>query len=239
MTPPATSRPSSPAGPSPDLDRRLAVVLGLAGVATGTALVVHILLEVSLLAATVALVIGTGATAAVAWSRLDDGSRARVRRRVWVGFVAGIVATAAYDLGRYVLVAAFSMSFKPFAVFRLFGELLVGPDASSWATYTAGWAFHIVNGLGFAIAYTLIVRRPKVWSAVVWAFVLEAFMALLYPSWLRVQALSEFYEVSVLGHALFGLGLGITAKWMLRGESGQPSPAVAEPLAGSPDEPGA
>jgi len=213
-----------PDGPAADLDRRLAFVLALAAVATGTALVVHVLLDVSLLLATVALVVGTVAMAAVVWSRLDETGRAYVRRRVWVGFVAGLVATAAYDLGRFVLVAALSLSFKPFDVFRLFGQLLVGADAPTAAVYSAGWAFHIVNGLGFSIAYTLVVRRPKVWSAVVWAFVLEACMALLYPSWLRIQALSEFYEVSVLGHALFGLGLGLTAKRMLR----DPDPGRSE-----------
>ncbi|MFN8041443.1 MAG: hypothetical protein U0Q07_19655 [Acidimicrobiales bacterium] len=220
MTPPVTDDRTGPAdpagGPSPELDRRLALLLALAAVATGTALVVHVLLDVSLLLAALALVTGTAAMAAVVWSRLDPAGRADVRRRVWVGLVAGVVATAAYDLGRFVLVAVLSLSFKPFDVFKLFGQLLVGVDAPLGAVYAAGWTFHIVNGLGFAIAYTIVVRRPKVWSAVVWAFVLEACMALLYPSWLRIQALSEFYEVSVLGHALFGIGLGLTAKRMLR-----------------------
>ena len=122
--------------------------------------------------------------------------------------MAGVLATASYDLARYGLVSMADFSFRPFHVFTRFGGLMVGRDAPTPLLYAVGIAFHVANGIGFAIGYTVIVRRSQRWSAVVFAFTLELCMALLCPSWLRMTALQEFLQVSILGHAVYGLVLG-------------------------------
>jgi hypothetical protein len=101
-------------------------------------------------------------------------------------------------------------SIDPFATFPLFGSLLIG-DAAKAAQWAAGIAFHSLNGVGFAVGYTLVVRRPGVLSATVWALVLELFTILLYPNWLGVTAIGEFASMSMLGHIGYGITLGLVA----------------------------
>jgi hypothetical protein len=196
---------------APPLRQRL--VLAALPVSTGAAVLVTIVaVPDSLLWPTLILVAGTGATAAVAAHRLPAAWRSNLGRRVSVGFWAGLAATAVYDVVRYGLVVLFSWSVDPFGAFPLFGRLLIGADAPGPALWLAGIAYHVLNGLGFAIGYTLVVPRPGLRSAVTWALVLETFTILLYPDWLGVAAVGEFFSMSMLGHVGYGLTLGAVAR---------------------------
>jgi hypothetical protein len=166
----------------------------------------------SLLWPTVVLLTGTGLTAAVVIWRLPAASRQVVRGRVRIGVVAGAAATIAYDGVRWLLVVATPWSVDPFAAFPLFGQLLIGTGAGTTAVWVAGTLFHALNGLGFAVGYTLVIGRPGLVSAVVWAFVLETFTILLYPNWLGVPAIGELLSISALGHLAYGLVLGEVAR---------------------------
>jgi hypothetical protein len=191
--------------------------LALPPLSTGAAVVVTILVvEDSLLWPSVVLATGTGITAIVVAWRLPAVQRRAVARRVRIGLVAGVAATAAYDVVRWLLVIATPWSVDPFAAFPLFGTLLLGPDAGPAAAWVAGTLFHAANGLGFAVGYTVIVRRPGLISAVVWAVALEVFTILLYPDWLGVAKVGELVSVSALGHLAFGLTLGWIAVRMSR-----------------------
>jgi len=212
-------RTRGPVGTPPELRSRL--LLALVPVSTGAAVVVTILLwPDSLLYPALVLLGGTGATAVAVTRGLPEEARRAVRRRVAVGLVAGGLATAAYDVVRYGLVTLLSWSVDPFRPFTLFGQLLVGRGAPPAALWAAGIAYHIVNGLGFAVGYTIVVRRPGLVSAVVWALVLETFTILLYPDWLGITAVGEFFSMSMLGHLAYGLTLGAVAMRM--------SPATVE-----------
>ncbi len=187
-------------------------VLFAVPMATGAALSINILAGIDLrLAAAALIAIGAGCWLLVVRG-LGQASRRRLRHRVAVGATAGVLATAGYDLARYGLVSLASFSFQPFHVFPRFGELLLGPNAALPWLYIAGVAFHLANGIGFAIGYTLLARHPSWWSAMIFAFGLELCMALLYPSWLRITALQEFLQVSILGHAVYGLILGTVTR---------------------------
>ena len=193
----------------PSLRRRVLLVgLPMAG---GAGLVMHILAGISLLLA-IAFLAALG-LAVWAWvlSRLDPGARAALWQRARIGVVAGLVATAAYDLARYGTVALFSMSFRPFHVLNLFGEAFLGPGHSASATFVVGLAYHVGNGTFFGLAYTLMFRRPSWWTGALWGIALELCMATLYPSWLRIQMLREFLEVSAIGHVVYGSVLGLVA----------------------------
>jgi hypothetical protein len=186
------------------------LLLSLLPLSSGGAVLVAILLDGdSLVWPTLLLVAGTATTAVVLARRLPAGGRRAFSRRVRLGLLAGLAATAAYDAVRYLAVALTSWSVRPFQVFALFGQLLVARDAPAGVQYLAGTAFHLLNGLGFAVGYAMVVRRPGVVSAVAWALVLEAFTIALYPPWLGLTAMSEFVSVSLLGHLAYGATLGL------------------------------
>jgi hypothetical protein len=197
-------------GPSPTIaGRSLLAVLPLS---TGVAVLFYLLTDISLpLTAGVLVLLGAGATAGVR-QRLSPVGRRYVAERTKVGLQAGLAATAVYDVARYVIVAVADMSLEPFKTFALFGQTFVGEGASTTTQYAVGTVYHVVNGLGFAVAYTVFFVRPRIATALLWAGVLELATILLYPSWLRLTAMGELATVSVLGHVAYGLTLGVTAK---------------------------
>jgi hypothetical protein len=153
---------------------------------------------------------------AVGRYRLDSVRRAELGRRVRIGMVGGLLATAAYDLVRFGLVSVVQWSLEPWGAIPLFGRLFVGPNHSTATLYAVGLAYHfILNGIGFATAYTVLVRRPHPVTGVLWAMGLEAAMALLYPSILIIKQYGEFLTMSVVGHLCYGLVIGGWARWRL------------------------
>jgi hypothetical protein len=189
------------------------VLLPLAG---GAGLVLHILIDSSLPLVAATIVLLGLAVWILLIPRLQPPLRRQIRARVWAGAVAGALATGAYDLTRYGVVALFSYSFRPFHVLRPFGELFLGPGASLGSAYTVGLAYHVSNGIAFGITYALLFRRPSLLTGMVWGVSLELCMALLYPSWLRITALGEFLQVSAAGHLIYGAVLGIVLRRLLR-----------------------
>jgi hypothetical protein len=188
--------------------RLLLIGLPFAG---GAGLAVYILAGISLPLAIAALALAGAAAWALVLRRLAPASRAELRRRALAGLVAGLVATVAYDTARYGLVSLLRMSFRPFHVFELFGQLFIGGGHSPALTFAAGLAYHLSNGTFFGVAYALVFRRPSWWTGTLWGVGLELSMALLYPQWLRIQVLGEFLEVSALGHVVYGTVLGLVA----------------------------
>jgi hypothetical protein len=196
--------------PLPRWDRRLLLVL--LPVAGGAGLVAHVLVDVSLPLAFAAIAVVGGVLATVAWRRLSPPARVLLGGRVRAGLVGGALGVAAYDAARYGIVALLQLSFEPFHVFEVFGHLFLGDDVSATTATTVGFAYHVSNGLCFGIAYAVLVRRPGVITGMLWGIALELAMALLYPSWLRIEALSEFLTVSAFGHVIYGGVLG----WVVR-----------------------
>lgn len=130
--------------------------------------------------------------------------------------MAGALATGAYDLFRYLLVKAAHFTFWPFDIFSIFGQALVGAEyTGTWVT-VAGVAYHVVNGVGFAVAYSLWLGRRGPLAGIAWALVLELLMVSVYPGWLGLKALDEFVTVSVFGHFVYGATLGYTARIILK-----------------------
>ncbi len=194
---------------SPRLHLRV-VLLGLP-FAGGAGLVLHILANVSLPLGIAALAVLGAAIWLVVGTRLRPAARRLLLRRVGVGTVAGLIGTVAYDLVRYGVVAAFSMSLRPFHVFTVFGELFIGANHPAATLFVVGLFYHLSNGMFFGVAYTIVIRRPAWWSGALWGIGLELCMATLYPSWLRIQMLAEFLEVSAIGHLVYGSVLGLVA----------------------------
>lgn len=191
-------------------------MVGLASLANGAALVLHIvgglplpgLLAITWTIAVIAVI----STAAMAGS----AARSAMTRFVVVGLVVGIGATIAYDVTKAVLSQLDPSLYDPFEVTRRFGRILVGETAGPDLISAAGWAFHLGNGCTFAIAYAALFardgrvsRRRGVITGLAWALLLETFQLVLYPGWMDIRFLDEFRQISFLSHIVFGLGLGI------------------------------
>lgn len=162
--------------------------------------------------------------------RLDGARRAELARRVRIGISGGILATIAYDLARFGLVSLVKWSLQPWAAISLFGQLFIGPHHSTAALYAVGLTYHLcLNGIGFATAYTVIVERPHPVTGVLWAFGLEAAMALLYPTFLIIKQYGEFLTMSVVGHLCYGLVIGAWARhWLRRNPDAQRASAAPD-----------
>ncbi|MDQ3896061.1 MAG: hypothetical protein M3326_02225, partial [Actinomycetota bacterium] len=65
-----------------------------------------------------------------------------------------------------------------------------------------GIAFHVCNGVGLGIPFTMLFGGRGWKAGVAYACVLELVMIALYPGWLRIDAPGEFTTVSQLGKKL-------------------------------------
>jgi len=187
--------------------------LALAGLplASGAALVTYIALKLPMPLGAAFFAAGAVGLWAVVLPRMPSGDRRIVWARVRTGLLAGIPAVIAYDATRYGFVAIASMSFSPFHVFPLFGQAFIGTGAPESITTLVGITYHVTNGLGFAIAFALAIRRPTWWKGIAWALCLEAAMLALYPGWLGMSLDSELVPVSLAGHLSYGAVLGVIA----------------------------
>ena len=184
--------------------------------ATGASLVIYIVSGVSLLGATVAAVATVVGFGRWRWAQLAPAERVELARTLTVGLVSGALATAAYDVFRYLIIEVLAISFWPFDIFTHFGRGLVGADAPAVLVTAAGVLFHIANGVGFATAYTVAFGRSGWVAGIAWAMCLEVMMVSFYPGWLNMKALEEFLQVSVFGHFVYGSVLGYTSRRLLR-----------------------
>jgi hypothetical protein len=212
MIAPPTLTSRAPAATDKRLNPRVAWWGAVSAGSSGIALAISILTRRPLWLA-VSFIAVPGFIALTAMSVLIRGRQqelflTRVRR----GLVAGVAATAAYDVTRALVEIPGLASTNTFRAIPVFGTGLTGQPPTEPLALVAGWGFHIFNGLGFALAYTLVwAGRPWPW-AVAYALGLEAAMIILYPSWLGMSLTAEFLSVSILGHVAFGAVLGVIAR---------------------------
>lgn len=194
---------------------------GAAFMATGSALVLHILVDLPLWLSVATTLTGAGCVMFLAVRRHPEGLPAG-RRLVAVGLRSAIVAVVAYDLTRLGLAEGLDFEVGPFEAFEHFGAGLLGTRGSppTTATWVAGALFHVVNGITFGIAYTIVAGRRGVLAGITFGLALEVIMLGLYPAWLQIPNLREFASMSMLGHVAYGATLGHLARRNLeRGEA--------------------
>lgn len=150
-------------------------------------------------------------------------------RAVWIGLVAGLLAAVAYDVFRLPFVFAKEWGIDSvvpamnlFKVFPRFGAMVLGEPIEqhgySLAAHVIGWIYHFSNGAAFGVMYLAIVgdggRRHWAW-AVLFALVLELGMLFTpYPTAFRIPVTTRFVLATVAAHAVFGVGLGLSARWL-------------------------
>ena len=221
--PPVANPPGDPSAAVRRPRRGATLVLGLASLANGAALVLHIVAGLSLpLLLTVIWIVAVLSIVGIATVG-GPSTRASIVRVAVVGLAVGIGATLAYDATKAVLSQLDPSPFDPFEATRVFGRILVGEGAAPWAIATSGWAFHLANGSTFAVAYAALFardgrvsRRRGIIAGVGWALLLETFQLILYPGWLDIRFLDEFRQISFLSHVVYGVGLGVFVPAALR-----------------------
>jgi len=154
-------------------------------------------------------------------------------RGVVIGAIAGFVAACAYDVFRLPFVVAANDQVGPewlrlplFKVFPRFGAMILGQplDATTTdsqftlAAHLLGWVYHFSNGITFGVMYVALVgdasRRSWLW-AVLFATGLELAMLLTpYTSFFGIHMTTRFVIVTIAAHAIFGIALGLAAKWL-------------------------
>jgi hypothetical protein len=208
---------------------RTRFALAALAVSSAAAVAVYIVARISLAAAVVVLVVPAGASWWWTWRRLPAAGRAELLRRCRAGVAAGIAATAAYDLARWALVEAFSLSLDPWITIRLFGRLLVGDDRPAALTLPVGIAFHVVNGIGLAVGFAVLFGGRTWRAGVAYAVALEVVMVALYPSWLDIRKMDEFVTVTFLAHVAYGATLADVSRRILARPPSRRSDAAAPP----------
>ncbi|HXF82149.1 MAG TPA: hypothetical protein VNN19_05300 [bacterium] len=199
----------------PGGQERVLRAAGAGGLASGAALVTHIVGGISLRAALAAagLIVILGVAAVL--RRAGPIGRRRFARAAAIGAGGGLLATMAYDASRTVLAYFDPSPYNPFEAIRIFGVLLAGQTAPDALIYAAGMAFHFINGMGFGVAFSLLLGHRGLLAGIAWGLGLELFQLTLYPGWLDIRAFREFAQISAAGHLVYGGVLGSSCRrWL-------------------------
>lgn len=134
----------------------------------------------------------------------------RLQVALMVGTAGGLLGTLLYDLVRVPFVL---LGLRVLAPIDSYGVLLLDASTSSGATGFAGWAYHALNGVSFAIAYAAVaLGRRWVWG-LVWAMVLET--ATVVTPFALVYGLRSHPELILLAYAAhvpYGWAIGWAAQ---------------------------
>jgi hypothetical protein len=137
-------------------------------------------------------------------------------RRLYIGLVAGLIATLAYDAIRAAIMLAYPGDFNPFRSHPNFGALILDTSPETTAAHLAGWAYHFWNGISFGIIFVMLAGGARFYYALIWALALETATITIYPNVFDVSRSDwAFVSVSFLGHAVYGLTLGVLSReWL-------------------------
>lgn len=193
-------------------NRAVRLLLGIALLFSGIALLMHIFSGVSLRVALLATVLTATVTIAVLWRRMDPPMRSNVRLRAKVGVIAGVLALVVYDAVKWLVSLADPSPYNPFEALWYFGVLLVGTGQSEFWIMVAGTGFHALNGIAFVIAYCFLLGRAGIVAGILWGLVLSAMQIAIYPFWLDVGLVQQFAVISIVGHVAYGATFGYVCK---------------------------
>ncbi len=203
-------------------------LLAAAMLASGAALVAAVVTGLPLSLTLVLL--GTTAVLIVAarWSQVTPDEARHLRAQLLTGLIAGLAATLAYDVSRFLLVQIGRLPITPFETFNLFGRMIVGEGSGGTLTFAVGTAYHVLNGTAFAIGYCFLLGGRNWRWGIAWGLALEAAMLSLYPGWLNLDdVLVEFTTMSFVGHLCYGAVLGTISERRL-GRNRAPRPDEAD-----------
>jgi hypothetical protein len=135
-----------------------------------------------------------------------------------VGLIGGLAATLAYDGFRFLVGLTHLFHYNGFAAIYIFGSWISAKPTTSHAAAVAGWIYHFWNGLSFGVMYALAFIRKPWWVGVAYGIVMEMCMLGLFPLFLPISNKKDFIIMSMLGHIVYGLVLGLVGQNYRLGE---------------------
>ncbi len=134
--------------------------------------------------------------------------RSDIRAGTWSGFLAA----CAYDVFRIPFVVFAGMPL--FKVFPAFGTSITSMPPETAVAQAVGWLYHFSNGMSFGIMYVILFGRRRWFLGVPFALGIETGLLLSpYASFFGIEPNARFILVTVLAHGIFGLVLGLLARW--------------------------
>lgn len=166
---------------------------------------------VSLRGSTV-LMLATEAVGLLAlWFATRKPNETWIRSILLSGLWAGALATLAYDIVRIPVAHSGIPVFK---AITYFGTVLLGVQAPTPLSETLGWAYHLSNGVSFGLMYAALVKKPRLYSAVIWGLTLEAVMLLTpYAEVFGYRRDAKFFAITIGAHAVYGAVLYLALRW--------------------------
>jgi hypothetical protein len=159
----------------------------------------------------------------------------RLWRAVLIGAAGGFLAACAYDLFRLPWVIGAADHVGPawlrlplFKVFPRFGAMILGqsfiPSQGdshfTLAAHIVGWIYHFSNGIAFGVMYMALIgdaiRRSWLWGIVLAAGLELAMLFTPYTRFFGIGLTALFVVVTLTAHIIFGIVLGLYAKWSQR-----------------------
>jgi hypothetical protein len=198
------------------MTKQTRVILSALFLSTGYALLIYILSGISFPATLCTILVTAILVFSLLWKKSKQkGANEQIRALLICGFWSGLAATLLYDASRFLLIWLTGIQFWPFDIFTIFGQSVLQTGAKTAPVIITGIAYHLANGVGFGIAYTILFGSRGIWAGLAFAFCLELLMVTVYPGWLGLKALGEFLQVSVFGHIVYGVTLGWLAQYLL------------------------
>lgn len=127
------------------------------------------------------------------------------------GLWAGALATLAYDIVRIPVAHSGIPVFKAISYF---GTVLLGVQSPTPLSEMLGWAYHLSNGVSFGLMYAALVKKPRLYSAVIWGLTLEAVMLMTpYAEVFGYRRDAKFFAITIGAHAVYGAVLYVALHW--------------------------
>lgn len=177
--------------------------------------------------------------ALIAMSLIDfTAGDGRLWRCMWIGAVGGLLAAFAYDIFRLPWVIGAVDHVGPqwlrlplFKVFPRFGAMILGmPFTRSQtdsqfplAVHVVGWIYHFSNGVTFGIMYMALIgnaaKRSWLWGIALAAGLEAAMLFTPYAGFFGIALTALFVVVTLSAHTIFGIVLGLVAKFWSQGRA--------------------
>ena len=138
-------------------------------------------------------------------------------RRLLMGVAWALAATVVYDVSRPLIVLILGFSLDPYRAMPIFGQLITGLPAGDPLSLTAGWIYHIWNGVSFGLMYALVWPRGGAVGGWIWAMALQGLRMVTYPNLFQARVDDPpFLITGILGHSLWGVVLGVGLRRTIR-----------------------
>lgn len=129
-----------------------------------------------------------------------------------VGLLGGFLATLAYDGVRFALRSSGVFNYDGFVAIYIFGGWITGTETTTVEAAIAGWIYHFWNGLSFGVFYTLTFGRRHWLYGAAYGVFMELCMLGLFPLFIRVTDRVDFILLSLIGHLVYGVALGVISQ---------------------------